>query len=590
MILKSIPKSDTKICSSLRINVRQALAFYLSRAHADAMAKEAKRKSKPVRKRFPVRQPRRAAASGAKKTTRGAEAASSVKASGAEAASGAKAANGAQAASGAQSASGASEPAARGSTADAAATKEKTKCFAFGIRPYIQKSKHAAFMKRVEVLRAQQKKWSPVAWTRAVRREVAQNWGGGAHGGRRLGSGRKASAESPRTTSPTKSPSSRPDGRAGGDSAASGAIVGAAAIAAGSEGNNADGPGVGDVVSAASGAAQADGTLSIVRAPSHLLTATCVTDCSTAHMRASCPGTENIPFAPQNVVNWIYQALGVTIETLQTHLGSNRFNAQGKLVDESQTPAKIGGQVVAFWGTEIGARRSNAMVAWDYDGDVAVFITPGTDFGAVWQKFSQRVQSLGAFALEHEPGFKYRLCPSAPLASDRLQELYHEARVENQGTSRSNLLKITGKKAASGANPKRPTGSNCIDIEVYSVAPGQRLNIRGTNTFSLSTSSLFPIVEGIFGPFRVPLPATPSALNCEYGSQWRREFVVKNVTRGRKSYKTLPADTLVLKSVWPNVQMHGCPNLLGGWCGAGVRESKNDVPWRFLTDGSAKSS
>ena len=104
-----------------------------------------------------------------------------------------------------------------------------------------------------------------------------------------------------------------------------------------------------------------------------LLTATYVTDCSTVYMRASCPGTEDIPFTPQCVVNWIYQALGVTIETLQLLLGSNRFNGKGELVDDSQTPAQLGGQVVVFWGTEIGARRTHSLIGWDYDADVAAF-------------------------------------------------------------------------------------------------------------------------------------------------------------------------------------------------------------------------
>ena len=140
-----------------------------------------------------------------------------------------------------------------------------------------------------------------------------------------------------------------------------------------SAGDNADDLGVKDVVSAASDAAQADGVLSIERAPRQLLTATYVTDCSAVYMRASCPGTEDIPFTPRCVVNWIYQALGVTIETLQLLLGSNRFNAEGELVDDSQTPAKLGGQVIVFWGTEIGARRTHSLIEWEYDAAVAFF-------------------------------------------------------------------------------------------------------------------------------------------------------------------------------------------------------------------------
>ena len=110
--------------------------------------------------------------------------------------------------------------------------------------------------------------------------------------------GRPSYRQAQQQTQPNKLPSSEPGGKvANGDSAAGG-VVGAAASAAivDSAGDNADDLGVKDVVSAASGAAQADGILSIERAPRQLLTATYVTDCSAVYMRASCPGTEDTPF------------------------------------------------------------------------------------------------------------------------------------------------------------------------------------------------------------------------------------------------------------------------------------------------------
>ena len=75
--------------------------------------------------------------------------------------------------------------------------------------------------------------------------------------------------------------------------------------------------------------------------------------------------------------------------------------SNGELVDESWEPVNIDGQVVAFWGTEIGARRGNAMVAWDYDGDLAVFKTSDTDVTAVWGKVRELFQGVGYVALEH---------------------------------------------------------------------------------------------------------------------------------------------------------------------------------------------
>ena len=63
---------------------------------------------------------------------------------------------------------------------------------------------------------------------------------------------------------------------------------------------------------------------------------------------------------------------------LQDELGCHgRFHADGNFRSLDSHELASGGQVCAFWGTEMGSRRDQAMIAWDYDVDLAVFIRFG---------------------------------------------------------------------------------------------------------------------------------------------------------------------------------------------------------------------
>jgi hypothetical protein len=117
------------------------------------------------------------------------------------------------------------------------------------------------------------------------------------------------------------------------------------------------------------------------------------------------PRWSHVPFAPQPVVNWIYQALSSGLCVLQKLLGANkRFQADGTFrADGGMEPAS-GGQVVVFWGTEIGARRDQGLIAWDYDGDLAVFKTPDCDFNAVWSEAMAALGPLGLRLIQHSEG------------------------------------------------------------------------------------------------------------------------------------------------------------------------------------------
>ena len=61
---------------------------------------------------------------------------------------------------------------------------------------------------------------------------------------------------------------------------------------------------------------------------------------------------------------------------LQTLLGTHKsFNIKGVYGDAQGEPAS-GGQLAAFWGTEIGSRRDRALIAYEYDIDFEAFLTP----------------------------------------------------------------------------------------------------------------------------------------------------------------------------------------------------------------------
>ena len=103
----------------------------------------------------------------------------------------------------------------------------------------------------------------------------------------------------------------------------------------------------------------------------------------------------------------------------------------------------------------------------------------------------------------------------------------------------------------------------------------------GTSKIMAKPAALFPLVEGIFGPLRVPLPATPVLLDAEYGKKWRTERKAKVIhPSGRSSMVDVPAGAK--RGVWPSVELLHSSALLGGFSGAGMSKSPQDIQWRFL--------
>ena len=148
-----------------------------------------------------------------------------------------------------------------------------------------------------------------------------------------------------------------------------------------------------------------------------------------------------------------------------------------------------GGEIVVWWGTELGARRNQSIIPYDYDADVAIFVTPNCDFGSLWRQAVQSLTPLGLTCVNHSKD-KYRVCPSQPLAWSAWRELYQETKESNPGLARPALCQLVAKLNGKGQAAKRPHGCNCVDLEVYVVRPNKKIRIKATKPFELSTSDI----------------------------------------------------------------------------------------------------
>ena len=310
-----------------------------------------------------------------------------------------------------------------------------------------------------------------------------------------------------------------------------------------------------------------------------------------AYMQPTSPPAKSLKFTPQPVVNWLYQAAAYAITILQHHLGTRaRFNEHGEFVDvETNSPAS-GGQVCGVWGTELGARREQALIAWDYDVDLAVFITEDFVFSELWLEVKKALEPLGLQCLEHDKGYKFRIAPLQPVAFNYWQARRHEAKLNNPGLARPKLLQLASIRRKHHEVLQNPTGINCVDIEVHTVkAASQRDNApltigmtgQACGKFEASPQSIFPIVEGILGPLRIPLPHSPRMLSREYGEDWATVRRMKVVDGKCKSRLDLVRGTFK-RCAWPSIRLQDCEALAGGFWGAGVEQADDDIPWRFL--------
>jgi hypothetical protein len=317
------------------------------------------------------------------------------------------------------------------------------------------------------------------------------------------------------------------------------------------------------------------------------IAASYVVDGATACMKPH-ESIEGMQFTPQSVANFLYQVLPVCVHTLQNLLGTTaRFNSDGRFLEASSGAPASGGQVCAWWGTELACRSEQAMTAWDYDVHLCVFQTPDVEFTSVCKRMALMLEPLGLRLIEHRqkldhPGFKFRIAPKSPLAWHEGEERYQEAFLLHPTCSGASLKKLASESKAEGRPVANPCGMNCVEVEVYDVHPCKNVFIKGTKSFHLSCKKLFPLKQGIFGPLRIPVPSTPAALDLEYGKLWRDRRVVKTVLpNGGFKMIHLRRGTSARRCVWPSMPIEGCPSLRGSYFGVGMDASDEDIVWIF---------
>ena len=150
-------------------------------------------------------------------------------------------------------------------------------------------------------------------------------------------------------------------------------------------------------------------------------------------------GQGGMPYTPQFVVDWLYQCVLDTVRVLEAILGVVSYSAEGY-------PLGAGaGQVMLFWGSHLGSIREQALIAWDYDVDLAVFYHED-DFALIWNSAKRQLQHLGYVCTQHSAQ-KYRVAPKNPAAWHPYQELYQETREKKQSLSRA-ALSLTGRVAS----------------------------------------------------------------------------------------------------------------------------------------------
>ena len=173
-------------------------------------------------------------------------------------------------------------------------------------------------------------------------------------------------------------------------------------------------------------------------------------------------------------------------------------------------------------------------------------------------------------------------------------ELLHEA-ARIKGRPRDQIIAAAKAKKETRDPPSQPTGPHYIDIGVRTVVPNAPIvflqKAASGASIALQPHQLFPIVEGFFGPLRVPLPATSAALDAEYTMAWRNTYAIKTFgTKSGVGKYIERLDAHCKRAIHPAVPLEGCPTYLGCFSGASCDASPSDVAWRWSWPPAASSA
>ena len=82
-----------------------------------------------------------------------------------------------------------------------------------------------------------------------------------------------------------------------------------------------------------------------------------------------------------------------------------------------------------------------------------------------------------------------------------------------------------------GTQPAALIGPHYIDIGVSVTYPNSSVDVAACGAKCPATvkpHDSFPIVEGFYGPLRIPLPRTSAVLDLRFVKKWRTEVVVRS--------------------------------------------------------------
>ena len=256
-------------------------------------------------------------------------------------------------------------------------------------------------------------------------------------------------------------------------------------------------------------------------------------------------GQGGMPYTPQFVVDWLYQCVLDTVRVLEAILGVVSYSAEGYPLGDGA------GQVMLFWGSHLGSIREQALIAWDYDVDLAVFYHED-DFALIWNSAKRQLQHLGYVCTQHS-AHKYRVAPKNPAAWHPYQELYQETREKKQSLSRAALSQLVASRWRHGARAQQPHGSNCIDIETYRIRPKVDVKLLGSQPIHTRLAQIFPTAVGVFGPLQFAIPNSPAMLFGEYGEQCLQQRMFKIKVNRSFVWKEAPAN--VRRAAWPTTTL-----------------------------------
>ena len=270
-----------------------------------------------------------------------------------------------------------------------------------------------------------------------------------------------------------------------------------------------------------------------------------------------------IALTPSNIVNWLYQAtIDVQYELFRL-LGEGHFDKNGQIRVQALPDSKCFeclGEVSLMWGSDLGSRRDQGMLAHDVDVDLAVFLKCGIDWAPIWNVLSTNLSWKGYRCSAASDTVHFRVGPHDPIEWHEWKELKNEIKAKHPGLSRAQINAKASPKFRQGKVAAKPHGTSFVDIEVYHVFPDKPIRIAGSKPFSVALNKLFPLSSGIFGPLKLQIPKSPFILAQEYGKNVMKKRVAKVITSGAARWVNIPDE--VRRISWPVVRLANADQFL----------------------------